>query len=141
MTRLFRQPWGPLRGVALMLAVLALVVKVSVPAGFMTASEPRNGLPFALVLCTGAGPLVVEPGGELDHSPRDKGPVDKSAHDMPCPFAGHGLAMGPPNDLVSTKVEFVAYVQPAATPLTYLTPGRGLAAPPLPARGPPSLLI
>lgn len=124
-----------------MLAILALVVKVAIPAGFMTSSQPRDGLPFALVLCTGAGPMVVEPAADLDHHQRDKAPADTPPHDMPCPFAGHGLAMAPPDDLVSTRIAFVAYRQPAATPLPHAAPGRGLAAPPLPARGPPSLLI
>lgn len=127
------------RGAFLALAILALALKVMVPAGFMTTAQPTNGLPFTLVLCTGQGPLVVESGDVLN--PHDKAPVDKPAHDTPCPFAGHGAAAPPPSALVVAKVEFVAYRPVAPTRIVHLAPGRGLAAPPLPARGPPSLLI
>lgn len=127
------------RGAFLALAILALALKVLVPAGFMTATEPRNGLPFALVLCTGQGPLVVQSGDALDH--RDKSPADKPGHDAPCPFASQGAAAPPPSALAVAKVEFVAYRPTAAARAVEPAPGRGLAAPPLPARGPPSLLI
>lgn len=127
------------RGAFLALAILALVVKVMVPAGFMTQAAPKNDLPFALVLCTGQGPLIVEPDAALGH--QDKAPADKPAHDAPCPFAGHGATAPPPSALAATKVEFVAYRPMALAPVTDLAPGRGLAAPPLPARGPPSQLI
>jgi hypothetical protein len=127
------------RGVFLALAILALALKVMVPAGFMTQAEPRNGLPFALVLCTGQGPLVVQPGDALD--PHDKSPADKPGHDAPCPFASHGATAPPPSTLAVAKVEFVAYRPMALARAVDPVPGRGLAAPPLPARGPPSLLI
>jgi hypothetical protein len=127
------------RGAFLALAILALALKVMVPAGFMTQAEPKNGLPFALVLCTGQGPLVVQPGDLLDH--HDKAPAEKPAHDTPCPFAGQGAAVTPPSTLAVAKVEFVAYRPMAVARAVDPAPGRGLAAPPLPARGPPSLLI
>lgn len=127
------------RGVFLTLAVLALALKILVPAGFMTATEPRNGSPFALVLCTGQGPLVIQPGEALDH--RDKAPADKPSHDEPCPFSAQGAAAPPPSGLVIAKIAFVAYRPAPPARVTHLAPGRGLTAPPLPARGPPSLLI
>jgi hypothetical protein len=121
------------------LAALAVALKVLIPAGFMTAPDPRNGLPFSLVLCTGDGAKVVQPGEALAGHP-DKD-ADKSAHDTPCPFAGHGAAAPPPSAVTTAKVAFVAYAPVEPARLTYLAPGRGLAAPPLPARGPPSQLI
>jgi hypothetical protein len=129
----------PFRGGFVALAMLALALKVLVPAGFMTASEPRNGLPFALVLCTGQGPMVVEPGDALGH--HDKTPADKPAHDAPCPFASQGAAAPPPSALAIAKIAFIAYRPVVPARVIHLAPGRGLAAPPLPARGPPSLLI
>ena len=122
------------------LAALAVALKVLVPAGFMTAPDPRNGLPFALVLCTGDGAKVVEPGEALRGHQGDKD-ADTSAHDAPCPFAGHGAAAPPPSPFTTAKIDFVAYVAVPPTRATHLAPGRGLAAPPLPARGPPSQLI
>jgi len=120
------------------LAVLALALKVLIPAGFMTAPD-RNGLPFAVVVCTGQGAMVVEPGDLMGHD--KKAPADKPSHDQPCPFAGHGAAVAAPGAFNVQAVAFAVYVEPAARPVMGLCPGRGLAAPPLPARGPPSLLI
>ncbi|CAN5483857.1 hypothetical protein BH10PSE4_BH10PSE4_30400 [soil metagenome] len=128
-----------MRGAFLALALLAVAFKVLVPAGFMTASQPANGLPFALVLCTGQGPVVVPSGDALGH--RDKAPADKPAHDAPCPFVSHGVAAPPPSALAIAKVEFVTFEPAPPARRVHLAPGRGLAAPPLPARGPPSLLI
>lgn len=139
MTRLAATARQFARETFLVLATLAIALKILIPAGFMTAPEPRNGLPFALVLCTGQGPMVAEPGAPLGQ--HDKTPADRTGHDTPCPFAAQATPAPPPSDLVIARVEFVTF-QPAppARPV-YLTPGRGLAAPPLPARGPPSLLI
>jgi hypothetical protein len=125
------------RQLFLALAALAVLMKVLVPPGFMAA--PRaNDLPFALTLCTSQGPLIVEPGGRLPGSPQDHAPGGKAAHDSPCAFAGHGAAGPAPEGLVAPAADVVAYAA-AATPARRfdLAPGRGLAAPPLPARGPP----
>ncbi|MCK5909281.1 MAG: hypothetical protein KAG62_04970 [Caulobacter sp.] len=118
--------------------MLAVTLKIMVPAGFMPDAQPRNGLPFALVLCTGDGAKLVQPGETLaGHSDKD----DKSAHDAPCPFASQGAAAPPPSPFTATKIAFVAYAPIEPTRVIHLAPGRGLAAPPLPARGPPSQLI
>lgn len=123
------------------LAALAVALKVLIPAGFMTAPDPRNGLPFALVLCTGEGAKVVQPGEALGGHHDKDGDAGKASHDAPCPFAGHGAAAPPPSPFATAKITFVAYAPMAPARVTYLAPGRGLAAPPLPARGPPSQLI
>lgn len=128
------------RAVFLTCAALAVALKVLIPAGYMAAAEPRNALPFALVLCTGDGAKVVAPGAALDH--RDDDPA-KAPSDAPCPFAALAANGAPPPSIAAAApVEFVAYaaaVRPK--PTRGLAPGRGLAAPPLPARGPPSLQI
>jgi hypothetical protein len=128
--------WTFARGVFMTLAALALALKVLIPAGFMTAPE-RNGLPFAVVLCTGQGAKVVDAGALMDHGKTS----GKPSHDQTCPFAGHGAPATAPDGAVVQTVTFAAYVEPAASPAPGLAPGRGLAAPPLPARGPPSRLI
>jgi hypothetical protein len=132
-----RRPFA--RAVFLTLAALAVVLKVMIPAGFMTAPDPRNGLPFSLVLCTGDGAKLVQPGEAL--AERHDKDADKSAHDAPCPFASQGAAAPPPSPFTATKIAFVAYAPIEPTRVIHLAPGRGLAAPPLPARGPPSQLI
>lgn len=125
----------------MMLAVLALALKVLVPPGAMIAG-PSDGASFPLVLCTGHGPLTVDSAtlfGGTDAG--KKAPADKSPHDAPCTFAGHGAVAPTPDLHVFERVTFVVFeAAPQTRAQPDLIPGRGLAAPPLPARGPPSLL-
>jgi hypothetical protein len=126
------------RRISLMLAALAIVMKVLIPPGFMTAASASGGFP--LVLCTGHGPVTLD--SPVPGHPAKQVPADKPSHDPPCVFAGHGVAAAAPSQLNVAPVEFVAYAEaPRVGRPSDLAPGRGLAAPPLPARGPPSLLI
>ena len=127
------------RDAFLALALLAVVLKVMIPAGFMPSAETRNGLPFALVLCTGDGAKIVQPGDALDARHGDKG--DKAGHDAPCPFAAQGAAAPPPSVVAAIDIDLVAYAAPILPPARALAPGRGLAAPPPPPTGPPVVLI
>ena len=140
MLRRARQPLGAWRHVFLTLAALAIALKVLIPPGFMAAA-PSNDLPFAIVLCTGQGAVTVQAGQALPgHGEQDPAPA-KGTHDSPCAFSGHGLGAAPPMTRETGRAQFVAYqvLAPSAPP--GLAPGRGLAGPPLPARGPPSLLL
>jgi hypothetical protein len=123
------------------LAVLAIALKVLVPPGYMIAG-PADGASFPLVLCTGHGPLTVDSAklfGGADAG--KKAPGEKSPHDSPCAFAGHGAAAPAPHAHVFETIAYVAYERALQPPIRRgIAPGRGLAAPPLPARGPPSLL-
>src|ERR1700722_13884364 len=67
------------------LAMLALLVQVLVPQGFMVA---RQGDRPAIVVCSGHGPAMsgADMGGHPAKSP-------KSKPDMVCGFAGHGLGL------------------------------------------------
>ncbi len=125
----------------MMLAALALAIKVMIPAGFMTAPPSADELPFTLVLCTAQGAVTIQPNDLGAQTHDDQDPGKSAAHDSPCAFAGHGAGAPPPNLLDARAVEFVAYIAPAAAQVVDLAPGAGLAAPPLPARGPPTLLV
>jgi hypothetical protein len=138
-TRSVSHRWTLARAVFLTFAVLALAVKVMIPAGYMAAPSANSSMPFALVLCTAQGAKVVEPGEVLDQD--HKAPADNARHDSPCAFAGHGAAALAPNSFTVATVTFATYMPLTPVRVTYLAPGRGLAAPPLPARGPPSQLI
>lgn len=128
------------RDAFLVLATLAIALKIMIPAGFMPGAEPRNGLPFALVLCTGDGAKLVQPGEGLDAREGDVHD-QKTSHDAPCAFAGQGAAAPPPTLASIGDVQFVAYVAPVPSLARTVHPGRGLAAPPPPQTGPPSVLI
>jgi hypothetical protein len=122
------------RSVGLMLAVFAVSMKVLVPSGFMVAPSASGDLPFALVICTGQGAMTIKAPG--DHTPAPA----KTSHDV-CPFAGNAVGAPAPSLVAAADVEFVAYRLPVSPSQVAVTPGRGLSAPPLPARGPPRLLI
>ena len=128
------------RQVFLVLAIIAVAFKVAVPAGFMTAASAQADEPtFALVLCTAQGAVTIDASGQpfADH---EQAPEPR--HESPCAFAANAAPVALPNLIDATPVEFTAYVVPALrTARPAATPGRGLAAPPLPARGPPYLLI
>lgn len=121
-----------LRTFWLALAMLAVSVRVLIPAGFMASQDAQ--LPYALVICTGQGAISVQ---AHDHD----GHQAPESHHAPCAFAGLGAA--PPPPLLTQSVVLVA-LDPApvlAWTQSDLRPGRGLAAPPPPATGPPQLTI
>jgi hypothetical protein len=128
----WRQLW-------LTLAMLAVGLKVLVPAGFMPDAR-SNALPFAVVLCTGQGMVTLQPGETLsrDGVP-EKAPIQ--APHQPCVFAGHGLAAPPPALLDHALADPVGFREPPPLRLIDLTPARVPTGPPLPARGPPALLV
>jgi hypothetical protein len=117
------------RGVATTLAAVVLLLRILVPAGYMVdARAPGDGL----VICTGHGPLQVGHGDS-------KGPAQKSA-DTACPFAGAVTPVTPPAPAAIAQPQPVIFAAAAVSPLPRdLAPGRGFAAPPPPAQGPPSV--
>jgi hypothetical protein len=120
---------GGWRGVALTLTVLALVLKILVPPGFMPAQPGERAL---ITICTGHGPLVVAP----DKHGGPKAPASKK-NDAPCLGAGN---ISPPSPaafaLAEPPLGFAVVRAPLGRALD-MAPGRGLAAPPPPSQGPP----
>lgn len=111
-------------------AVLALIVQVLTPSGYMVG---RQGDHAAIVICTGHGPA-----GSLSDLIGHPGKAPQSRHDAPCAFAGLGVsAAPPPTALIVGPISLAT--QPALIAQFYLIPGRGLAAPPPPSQGPPQL--
>ncbi len=117
-------------GLWLILAMLAVCLRILAPSGYMTTPDQ----PFALVICTGEGALNLA----ADPAHSDHGAPQSHA---PCAFAGVGVATAPPQPLaVPTPVIFAQAIETASLPAA-LRPGQGLAAPPPPATGPPTLSI
>lgn len=120
------------------LAAFAIALKVLIPAGFMSA-KPTNDLPFAIVLCTAEGKVSIAPGQTLPtHDDQDG---SKANHDSPCVFVGHPVSAPPTPAFALAFASLVAFREAPIRPSTDLAPGRALTGPPLPARGPPTLLI
>lgn len=120
-------------------ALMAMIVRGVVPAGYMVAPSAEAGHLVDIVICHGDGSeytravLNLKTGKTVDPS-KQSDKSDAGKHST-CPFAttAHfplpevGQKPGRPDlGVVSHRAFFVAII-----------PGRGLAAPPPPARGPP----
>lgn len=122
-----------LRRALMIAAFLALALQLMFPAGFM-AAEPGRAHGFPIVICSAQGQTVADWGALAAHDAGSKKAPAKTV--AGCPFAGHAVASDPPAPaLLSAPVVFAA--NPAPTRPYPVFPGRGLAAPPPPAIGPP----
>jgi hypothetical protein len=117
---------------ALTLAILAavLVLRVLVPQGWMPVHTAQG---WQITICTGTGPMQMTMPELPGHHHQDHVPGDH-----PCTFAGFALALdrAAPPILVLPPLSFSGWLIVAGRSIAI---GRGLAAPPPPATGPPSL--
>lgn len=124
-----RRPGGRGRTWLGVVLALAIALKLMVPQGWMPDS--RGGL----MLCSGkvavATPVMAHGGHGRHDAP------GKPTADHPCAFAGLGMAAAPPPPLAAVIVPTMASDAPPITPVAVAV-GRGLAAPPPPATGPPA---
>jgi len=119
------------RRICMIAAFLALALQLMFPPGYM-AAEPGQAHGFPIVICSAQGQTVVDWGvGGAAHK---TAPAHKT--NAACPFAGHSVATGAPAPVVvATPVAFAHAIETVAPYAVF--PGRGLAAPPPPAIGPP----
>lgn len=125
-------------GLSQVLAVLALVamsVRALVPVGYMLAASPDRFI--TVTLCSAHGGVEVtldrQTGAVLDHKPA---PANDKSHDGgPCVFAAAATLAAP---TIAPPVVVALGTAIAAPLINYqASPGRGLAAPPPWATGPP----
>jgi hypothetical protein len=118
------------RRFAVLLVVLALVVRLAVPTGWMPGEKS-----FQLTLCTGFDTETVwmDSEGRLHkQKPHSEG------EQKPCAFGG-ALAFAGPADF-ATMPEPLLPVEAARLSAAHVSIGQGLAAPPPPQTGPPFLI-
>lgn len=125
------------------IALLAMLVRAVVPAGFMLAeAQGVGGRYLTVTVCEGHGPAQVvdlDTGKLIDP---DQIPSDadgsKKQSPSPCVFAGASPLAEP---LASIELVEFAVVQDADFGVVRdVRPGRGIAAPPPPSTGPPSTI-
>lgn len=120
------------------LALIALLVRAFVPAGFMLAeAETGSGRYLTLELCDSHGgtPKVVDlETGKIMDAPVKGQP---SENQPPCVFCASIVAMASPEPIVEL-VKFVTAHGVDFLEIRDLRPGRGIAAPPPPSTGPPA---
>lgn len=124
--RLFRHaPFGG--SLAALLALLALLTRLAVPAGWMPAAEGMRLMP-----CPAAGPVMAASPHRHHGSKHDR----KQGGDQSCPFAAFATAIAAPAD---TPPPGLPATEPTAISVLCMIArvGAGLAAPPPPPTGPP----
>ena len=124
------------------IALLALLVRAVVPAGYMlAAAETSGGRYLTVQMCSGHAAQVIDldTGKQVDPSKLAK--TEKPRNDQqqaPCVFGG-APALGEPVS-VAEPVEFLAERDVDFGVTRDVRPGRGIPAPPPPSTGPPSLI-
>ncbi|MEQ1780152.1 MAG: hypothetical protein ABMA14_02250 [Hyphomonadaceae bacterium] len=124
------------------LALLALLVRAIVPAGYMLASaETAEGRYLVVQLCdshAGFSQIIdLDTGKQVDATKLPAKQTDKSSK-APCVFAA-APHLSAPETFVGI-VAPVVIVRATGFYSTAVAPGRGIAAPPPPSTGPPSLI-
>jgi len=121
--------------VAIALAILAVVVRVMIPQGFMGA-QPGHAGASPVVLCSADGlrRAYVDADGGLVGAPIDHQAPAPDHHE--CVFALAGALLGPAFG-AQTSAPLAAMPLELGPALAAQTPGRGLSAPPPPQTGPP----
>lgn len=124
------------------IALLAMLVRAVIPAGYMLAhADAGSGRYLTVEMCDGhasqAQVIDLDTGKVIDLSKLPKNAKNET-NSAPCVFAGVA-AMAEPI-VAAEPVEFRSVQQIAFTVVRDLRPGRGIAAPPPPSTGPPSLI-
>ena len=123
------------------IALLAMLVRAIVPAGYMLAeADTPDGRYLVVQMCDGHGAAQVvdlDTGKLLDAS-KLPGKPDGKTSSTPCVFAVTAPMASPPvaaEPVVFQRVYAADFVVALA-----VAPGRGIAAPPPPSTGPPILM-
>jgi hypothetical protein len=122
------------------IALLAVLVRAVIPAGFMLAhADTASGRYLTVKMCDGhnapAQVIDLDTGKRIDVS---KLPAKQEPKHAPCVFAS-AVAIEAP-EAAAEPVEFRAVESVAFMVVRDLRPGRGIPAPPPPSTGPPSLI-
>ncbi len=124
-----------MRGFAICGLALVLLLRVLVPAGWMPAQSGG----FAVTLCIDGARVAawIDGDGRVHRVDTGKADKDMPGKDSPCAFAATGLPPLPAlAAVVAERIAAVLLLPPLPTFAVAI--GRGLAAPPPPATGPPA---
>jgi len=124
------------------IALLAMLVRAIIPAGYMLAeADTGSGRYLTVEMCDGhatqAQVIDLDTGKLVDLSKLPKS-AKTDNNSAPCVFAGATVIESPV--AVAEPVEFRVSHEIDFAVVRDLRPGRGIAAPPPPSTGPPSLI-
>lgn len=132
-----RSAEGMARGLMLAAFACAMLLRFAIPAGWMPVAD---GSGIRLTICTGMGPM--DPAAMAGMAGGRHGlPMPGHGHadgDHPCTFAGLAAALVEPL-LPPLPAPSAGAAMPRKPAADLVGVGRGLAAPPPPATGPPLL--
>lgn len=120
------------------LALTGMVLRALIPSGYMVSSGTDSSSPFEVTICYGGAapsdPFTIHIGDSDGEKPRKK-PGQSGGDHSPCAFAmtAHFTTPLALVDATLPRLKELAL----AVASTLIIPGRGLAAPPPPVRGPP----
>jgi hypothetical protein len=140
MNRFARLRSGPFR-LLMVFALIAMAIRAAVPVGFMLA--PEHGRWVAVTMCSGSGltqmALNLDTGEHRNGDAPAEHDEDAAVHHAACVFATvANLAPPVAGAALSLPLTAVADAAPSLSPSVGI--GRGLAAPPPWATGPPAQL-
>jgi len=130
------------REFGLVALLLALAMRLLVPTGFMW--DPAAGGAARLVPCSGMAPMPSTPVAHDMHGMAMAGPSHEKGHEggdasnRECAFSALGGALDLADPFVAPATPLLAATALPSLIVRAITPGRGLAAPPPPSRGPPA---
>lgn len=130
------------RRVGLIALLLALAMRMAVPTGFMW--EPAVDGGARLVSCSGMAPMPVAVAPAAHGGHHMGAPSHGKSHDgdtgssRECAFSGLAGALDLADPLLTPALALIAAFALPLPVARAAAPGRGLAAPPPPSRGPPA---
>jgi hypothetical protein len=121
---------------AVQLVFAALLMRALFPAGWMPSAEKGQ----MITLCTGTGVEKAWLGhdGTIKNAPPEQTDDDKNHGNNSCVFSG--VAVANLDQMDAPELLTVTIATQKLKPINSVTIGRGLAAPPPPATGPPLLI-
>jgi hypothetical protein len=128
-----------MRRQAMLLAAIALFLRILIPSGWMPAADGMGLMP-----CLGTITATAMPGGAMmaHHasalaSRHDSGHNQSDKGEKPCAFVGFACALAEPDGVSGPVLALVPMPLLLAAVSTGARIGAGLAAPPPPPTGPP----
>ncbi|MFZ4071217.1 MAG: hypothetical protein ACOYJ6_14050 [Caulobacterales bacterium] len=140
MTHFARLRSGPFR-LLMAFALIAMSIRAAIPVGFMLTPDQDRWI--VVTMCSGSGPMHIalnlDTGEHLD----GKAPAHKkdgaAVHHAPCVFAA-AANLAPPAPAMEAAAPHLAVTNSVLVLSLLVGIGRGLAAPPPWATGPPTQL-
>lgn len=128
----------PAQVFAMLLVGAAMLLRLAVPAGWMPAQADDGSIRISL--CTGYGTVeaVLAADGTV-HTGSDIPDQEKQAPQQQCPFTAAAMPLAGADPVGLSAVPPHDEIRPVGASFVAV-PGRGLAAPPPPATGPPVLV-